>query len=287
MRVAFLGLGQMGFPMAGHLTGHGHDVTVHNRSTAKAALWRAQYGGSIAETAALAVAQADAVCTCLADIEVTREVLLGAGGALARMRPGAILIDHATGTPEFAREIHALAAARGIGFLDAPVTGGVPGATAGTLGIMLGGDSATCSAAMPVLQSYARKISLMGPPGAGHMTKLVNVICGIGMGQAVAEAIAFARRAGLDLERLIEILMAGSSRSYTLEHKGPAMARGSHLPASFTVDLALKNIRQTLEEAARLQAHLPLLAMTEGFYRQIQQRGDGGLDSSSLISLLE
>jgi 3-hydroxyisobutyrate dehydrogenase len=224
---------------------------------------------------------------CLADISVTRGILLGEGRALARIRSGAILIDHATGTPEFARELYAEAAKRGIGFLDAPVTGGVSGAKAGTLGIMAGGDAGICESARPVLQSYAQKISLMGPAGAGHMTKLVNVICGIGMGQAVAEAIAFARRARLDMDQVIEILMAGSSRSYILEQKGPAMASGTHLPANFTVDLAINNIQQTLEEAARLGAKLPLLAMAGTFYTEIQRNGGGGLDSSSLIIQLE
>lgn len=287
MRVTFLGLGQMGFPMAGHLSLHGHDVIVYNRTTAKAALWQKQYGGRIADTAAQAVAEADMVCMCLADISVTREVLLGNGDALAQMRPGVILIDHATGTPEFARELYAEAAKRGIGFLDAPVTGGVPGAKAGTLGIMAGGDSGICKAAEAVLQNYAQKISHMGTAGAGHMTKLVNVICGIGMGQAVAEAIAFARRAGLNIDQLIDILMAGSSRSYILEQKGPAMASDTHLPANFTVDLALNNIRQTLEEAARLGAKLPLLTMAGASYAEIQRNGGGGLDSSSLIRQLE
>jgi 3-hydroxyisobutyrate dehydrogenase-like beta-hydroxyacid dehydrogenase len=286
MRVAFLGLGQMGFPMAGHLMRHGHDVTVYNRTLAKAVLWQEHYGGRIAATAAQAAA-ADMVCMCLADISVTREILLGKGGALTQMRPQTILIDHATGTPDFAREIFAEAAKRGIGFLDAPVTGGVPGASAGTLGIMAGGDAAIIAQATPVLRSYARQISHMGAAGAGHMTKLVNVICGIGMGQAVAEAIAFARRAGLDMDRLIEILIAGSSRSYVLEHKGPAMAAGKHLPAQFTVDLALNNIRQTLAEAVRLQAKLPLLEMAGAFYTEIQRNGGGALDSSSLISQLE
>jgi 3-hydroxyisobutyrate dehydrogenase-like beta-hydroxyacid dehydrogenase len=287
MRIAYLGLGQMGFPMAGHLSRHGHDVTVYNRTTAKAVIWQEQYGGRIAATAAQASAAADIVCMCLADISATREILLGHDRALSQMRPGTILIDHATGTPEFAREIHAEAANRRIGFLDAPVTGGVPGAKAGTLGIMAGGDAAIVAEASPVLRSYAQKISHMGAAGAGHMTKLVNVICGIGMGQAVAEAIAFARRAGLDMDQLIEILMAGSSNSYILGHKGPAMAAGTHLPAQFTVDLAVNNIRQTLAEADRLQAKLPLLEMVGASYAEIQRQGGGALDSSSLISQLE
>jgi len=287
MRVAFLGLGQMGFPMAGHLSRQGHDVTIYNRTMSKSELWRREYGGTIASSASQAVRDADIICLCLASISATREVLLAPGGALAAMRRHALLIDHSTGTPAFAREIHALAAPRGIGFLDAPVTGGVHGAKSGTLGIMVGGDAATCEKAMPVLQSYGGAISLMGASGAGHMTKLVNVICGIGMGQALAEALAFARRAGLDMDRLIDILMAGSCRSYILEHKGPAMVRGQHAPANFTVDLALGNIRQTLEEGALLGARLPLLAMAGDFYTEIQRNGGGGLDTSSLIAMLE
>jgi 3-hydroxyisobutyrate dehydrogenase-like beta-hydroxyacid dehydrogenase len=287
MKAAFIGLGKMGYPIAGHLARSGHDVTVHNRTHETALRWQREYGGQAAATAAEAAAGADMVFTCLADIAMTREILCGAAGVLAPMQVGAILVDHATGTPEFARELAALAQARKIGFLDAPVTGGVPGAVAGTLGIMAGGDAETFARAAPVMQNYAATIRHMGPAGAGHMTKLVNVICGIGMGHALAEGLAFGRRAGLDMERLIEVLMAGSSRSYLLEHKGPAMLSGTHLPASFTVDLAISNISQALAEAAALGAKLPVLSLAGRDFAALQAQGCGGWDTSSVIKLFE
>ncbi len=287
MKAAFIGLGKMGFPIAGHLARNGHDVTVYNRTQETALRWRREYGGQAAATAAEAAAGAELVFTCLADIVFTREILCGAPGVLAQVQEGAILVDHATGTPEFARELTALVQAQKIGLLDAPVTGGVPGAVAGTLGIMVGGDAKTFARAAPVMQSYAATIRHMGPAGAGHMTKLVNVICGIGMGHALAEGLAFGRRAGLDMERLIEVLMAGSSRSYLLEQKGPAMLSGAHLPASFTVDLAINNIRQALSEAETLGAKLPVLSLASRDFAALQAQGGGGWDTSSVIKLFE
>jgi 3-hydroxyisobutyrate dehydrogenase-like beta-hydroxyacid dehydrogenase len=287
MKAAFIGLGKMGFPIAGHLARHGHEVVVFNRTQETAARWQRDHGGHAANKATEAAAGAEIVFTCLADIAFTRDIICGASGVLAHMQAGAILVDHATGTPEFARELSAQAQARNIGFLDAPVTGGVPGATAGNLGIMAGGDGDIFARAMPVMQCYAATIRHMGPAGAGHMTKLVNVICGIGIGHALAEGLAFARRAGLDMDRLIEVLMAGSSRSYLLEHKGPAMIAGTHLPANFTVDLALGNIRQTLAEAEALGAKLPILTMAGRDYEGLQANGGGALDTSSVIKIFE
>jgi 3-hydroxyisobutyrate dehydrogenase-like beta-hydroxyacid dehydrogenase len=287
MRVAFIGLGWMGFPIAGHLASAGHAVTVHNRSPEKAAAWLAEYRGTATQTVSEAVEDAEIVFTCLTDGAATHAALLGPDGALGRMRNGAILIDHASATPAFARELGAAADLQGVGFLDAPVTGGVPGAIAGTLGIMVGGNPGIFAAAAPVMQDYAGKIALMGPVGSGHLTKLVNVVCGVGMSQALAEGLAFGKRAGLDMDRLIDVLMAGSTRSYLLEKKGPAMAAGAHSPASFTVDLVLKDIAQALGEARRLEAKLPVLALVERFYSEIKVRGGGSWDTSSLISLLE
>jgi len=287
MKAAFIGLGKMGFPIAGHLARNGHDVTVYNRTHKTALRWQREYGGRAAATAAEAVAGAEMVFTCLADIAFTRDVFCGGAGVLAYMQKGAILVDHATGTPEFARDLMAQAQGRNIGFLDAPVTGGVPGAVAGHLGIMAGGDAGIFARAVPVMQSYAATIRHMGPAGAGHMTKLVNVICGIGMGHALAEGLAFGRRAGLDMERLIKVLMAGSSRSYLLEQKGPAMLSGTHLPASFTVDLAINNIRQALSEAEALGAKLPVLSLASRDFAALQAQGGGGWDTSSVIILFE
>jgi 3-hydroxyisobutyrate dehydrogenase len=287
MKAAFIGLGKMGFPIAGHLARQGHEVTVYNRTHETATRWKREYGGHTASTPAGAAADAEIVFTCLADIATTREILLGAQGVLAQMRDDAILVDHATATPGFARELAARGQARGISFLDAPVTGGVPGAAAGTLGIMAGGDAGVFARAAPVMQSYAATIRHMGPAGAGHMTKLVNVICGVGMGHALAEGLAFARRAGLDMDSLIEVLMAGSSRSYVLEHKGPLMVSGTHLPASFTIDLAINNIQQTLAEAEALGAKLPIITLASTDYASLQTQGGGAWDTSSVIKLFE
>jgi 3-hydroxyisobutyrate dehydrogenase-like beta-hydroxyacid dehydrogenase len=287
MKTAFIGLGKMGFWMAGHLARHGHDVTVWNRTQETTRRWQGAHNGRAAASPADAATGADIVFTCLADLTITRDIFSGEAGVLAQMRNGAILVDHATATPGFARELAALARARGIGFLDAPVTGGVPGATAGTLGIMAGGDAGVFARAAPVMQSYAATIRHLGPSGSGHMAKLVNVICGIGMGHALAEGLAFAKRAGLDMDQLIEVLMAGSSRSYLLDHKGPAMVTGTHLPASFTVDLAINNIRQTLAEAEALGAKLPILNLASGGYAALQAQGGGGWDTSSVIKLFE
>ncbi len=284
MKAAFIGLGKMGFPMAGHLARAGHEVTVYNRTRETALRWLGDHGGRAADSAAEAVAGAGIVFTCLADIAVTREMF---AGVLAHLANGAILVDHATGTPGFARELAGQARARGAGFLDAPVTGGVPGAAEGSLGIMAGGDAGVFAQAAPVMASYAGTIRHMGPVGAGHMTKLVNVICGVGMGHALAEGLAFAKRAGLDMDRLMEVLMAGSSRGYLLEHKGPAMVAGLHLPASFTIDLASRNIDQALAEAAALGARLPVLSLAEAGYAELRARGGGAWDTSSVISLFE
>jgi 3-hydroxyisobutyrate dehydrogenase-like beta-hydroxyacid dehydrogenase len=287
VKIAFIGLGKMGFPIAGHLVRSGHDVVAYNRSPAKLAAWLAAYSGDGAVTPVAAVADAELVFFCVTDAAAARAVLLGNDGALSRMRRGAVLIDHSSATPESARELSAVAAERGVHFLDAPVTGGTVGAIAGTLGVMVGGDPATFARVEPAMRCYARTISLMGPVGSGHLAKLVNVVCAVGMSQALAEGLAFAKRAGLDMDGLIAVLMAGSTRSYLLEHKGPAMVAGTHLPAGFTVDLVRKDIGQALGEAARLEAKLPLLAMVDGFYADIQARGGGGWDTSSLIALLE
>jgi 3-hydroxyisobutyrate dehydrogenase-like beta-hydroxyacid dehydrogenase len=287
MKTAFIGLGKMGFWMAGHLARHGHEVTVWNRTYETALRWQREHNGRAATSPAGAAAGADIVFTCLADLTITREILCAEAGVLAQMRDGAILVDHATATPAFARELAAHAQARGIGFLDAPVTGGVPGASAGTLGIMAGGDAGVFARAAPVMQCYAATIRHLGPSGSGHIAKLVNVICGIGMGHALAEGLAFGKRAGLDMDQLIEVLMAGSSRSYLLEHKGPAMVSGTHLPASFTVDLAINNIRQALAEAKALGAKLPILGLASGGYAALKAQGGGDWDTSSVIKLFE
>jgi 3-hydroxyisobutyrate dehydrogenase-like beta-hydroxyacid dehydrogenase len=287
VKVAFIGLGRMGFPIAGHLARAGHDVVVYNRSPVRLAAWLAEHPGAPAATPAEAAAEAELVFVCVTDANAGRAVLMGDDGAFSGMRPGAVLIDHSSATPDFARELSATAAERGLRFLDAPVTGGTQGAAAGALGVMVGGDAATFALALPAMRAYGRTVSLMGPVGSGHLAKLVNVVCAVGMTQALAEGLAFAKRAGLDMDRLLDVLMAGSTRSYLLEHKGPAMVAAAHSPALFTVDLVRKDIGQAVSEAARVEARIPVLAMVDRFYADIQARGGGAWDTSSLITLLE
>jgi 3-hydroxyisobutyrate dehydrogenase len=286
MKVAFIGLGVMGFPIAGHLARAGHEVTVYNRTAAKARRWTAEHPGREAATPADAAAGARMVFTCVTDDHALRQVVEGADGALWAMAEAAILVDHSSASPAIAREFAGLAAARGLRFLDAPVTGGEPGAVKGELGVMVGGDAAAFEAAAPVMGCYARRVRLMGPAGSGHLSKLVNVICAAGMGEAIAEGIGFARSAGLDLPSLVEVLSQGSSGSWVLTHKAPSMISGNYrLGGSFPVDLIVKDLRTALREAAFYGLDLPLLKLLEQRYLAIRERGGGGWDSASLIDL--
>jgi 3-hydroxyisobutyrate dehydrogenase len=286
MKVAFIGLGVMGFPIAGHLASAGHEVTVYNRTGAKAARWLALHKGRQAATPAKAAAGADLVFTCVTDDAALRSIVSGPDPILAAMHDGALLIDHSSASPALAREFATLAAERGLGFIDAPVTGGEAGAVSGTLGIMVGGELAAFEAASPVMQAYARRITHMGPAGSGHLSKLVNVICAAGMGQAIAEGIGFAKRAGLEMTSLTEVLSQGSTRSWVLEHKAPAMIAGTYRHGSFSVDLILKDIGTALAEAEFYGLDLPLLELLQRRYRTIQRRGDGHWDSASLVDLV-
>ncbi|MBK7794621.1 MAG: NAD(P)-dependent oxidoreductase [Betaproteobacteria bacterium] len=283
--LAFLGLGVMGFPMAGHLATAGHRVTVFNRSPAKAAQWVARFGGRSAPTPAAAAAGADVVLMCVGNDDDVRAVATGPEGALAGMRRGAILVDHTTASATVAREVHAAAAARGIGFLDAPVSGGQAGAENGKLTIMVGGDAATFAAAEATLGHYARAVTLLGGPGAGQLTKMVNQICIAGLLQALAEGIDFASRAGLDVERVLDVIGKGAAQSWQMDNRGRTMIAGK-FDFGFAVDWMRKDLAICLAEARANGAQLPVTALVDQFYARIQAQGGGRWDTSSLLRAL-
>ena len=284
-KLAFLGLGVMGYPMAGHLARAGHEVTVYNRSAAKADAWRNEYRGRTARTPADAARGADIVLMCVGNDDDVRAVANGSDGALAGMGRGTILVDHTTASAGVAREVHAVAAAKGIEFLDAPVSGGQAGAQNGKLTIMVGGDAGTFARAEPVLMHYARAVTLMGPSGAGQLTKMVNQITIAGLVQALAEGIDFARRAGLDPERVLDVISKGAAQSWQMENRGKTMV-ADKFDFGFAVDWMRKDLSICLEEARKNGATLPVTAIVDQFYGKVQQRGGGRWDTSSLIRLL-
>jgi len=284
-RLAFLGLGVMGFPMAGHLARTGHTITVYNRTPAKATRWMEKHGGKSAATPAAAVADAEIVLMCVGNDDDVRTVALGEGGALAAMKTGATLIDHTTASASVARELYAAAKAREVRFLDAPVSGGQAGAENGKLTIMVGGDPDVFSAAEPVLSSYARAVTLMGPTGAGQLTKMVNQISVASVIQGLAEGINFAARAGLDVERVLDVIAKGAAQSWQMENRGKTMA-ADQFDFGFAVDWMRKDLAICFAEARRNGAALPMTAVIDQFYSRIQARGGGRWDTSSLIRLL-
>ena len=285
MKLAFLGLGVMGYPMAGHLARAGHDVTVYNRSPAKAQQWVAAYGGTSAATPAAAARGAQLVMMCVGNDDDVRTVAAGADGALSGMAAGAILVDHTTASAEVAREMQAAAQKAGLHFLDAPVSGGQAGAENGKLTIMVGGDAAVFARAEPVLATYARAVTLMGPTGAGQLTKMVNQICIAGLVEGLSEGIHFAMRAGLDAERVIDVISKGAAQSWQMENRGKTMIAGK-FDFGFAVDWMRKDLSICLAEARRNGAVLPVTAVVDQFYAQLQARGGGRADTSSLIRLL-
>ena len=284
-KLAFLGLGVMGYPMAGHLARAGHEVTVYNRSPAKAEAWRNEYRGRTARTPAEAAKGAEIVLMCVGNDDDVRAVAAGDDGALAGMGRDGILVDHTTASALVAREVHAAAAAKGIGFLDAPVSGGQAGAQNGKLTVMVGGDAETYARAEPVLSHYARAVTLMGGPGAGQLTKMVNQICIAGLVQALAEGIDFATRAGLDPERVLDVISKGAAQSWQMENRGKTMVAGK-FDFGFAVDWMRKDLAICLDEARKNGATLPVTATVDQFYGKVQQRGGGRWDTSSLIRLL-
>jgi 3-hydroxyisobutyrate dehydrogenase len=284
-KVAFVGLGVMGFPMAGHLAKAGHEVTVYNRTRAKAERWVAQHGGRLADTPAAAAAGAELVFSCVGDDPDLREVTLGPGGAFESAAKGAIHVDHTTASAGLARELAAAAAQRGVAFLDAPVSGGQSGAENGVLTVMVGGDPQAFARAQPVISHFARAVTLMGPSGAGQLTKMVNQICVVGVVEGLAEAIDFGLRAGLDMKRALDVISKGAATSWQMENRGKTMI-DDQFDFGFATDWMRKDLRICLAEAARNGAALPCTRLIEGFYGEIQQMGGGRWDSSSLIRRL-
>jgi 3-hydroxyisobutyrate dehydrogenase-like beta-hydroxyacid dehydrogenase len=287
-KVAFIGLGVMGYPMAGHLRQRGgHDITVYNRTTARAQKWTAEHGGTSAPTPKAAAAGADFVFTCVGNDDDLRSVVLGEAGALAGMKAGAILIDNTTASANVAREIAAAAAAaRGAGFLDAPVSGGQAGAENGQLTVMVGGDEATFARARPVIDTYAKMVGLMGPVGAGQLTKMVNQICIAGVVEGLSEGIHFAKRAGLDVEKVIGVIAKGAAQSWQMENRYKTMDAGK-FDFGFAVDWMRKDLGIALAEARDNGARLPVAALVDQFYADVQQLGGRRWDTSSLIARFE
>ena len=285
-RVAFIGLGVMGFPMAGHLQRAGLQVAVFNRTAARARDWEREFGGRVAASPAAAAAGAELVLSCVGRDADVREIALGPDGALAAMVPGALLVDHTTASAELARELDARCRERGLGFLDAPVSGGEQGALNGRLTVMCGGDAEVFARAEPVLAHYARAVRLLGPAGSGQLCKMVNQICIAGVVQGLAEGIHFALRAGLDAEAVIEVISQGAAQSWQMENRHATMIRGEY-HHGFAVDWMRKDLEILLSEARHNGARLPLAALVDQVYADIQAAGGGRWDTSSLLARLE
>jgi 3-hydroxyisobutyrate dehydrogenase-like beta-hydroxyacid dehydrogenase len=284
-KLAFLGLGVMGFPMAGHLARAGHSVVVYNRTPAKAAQWVEKYGGSAAPTPAAAAADAVLVMMCVGNDDDVRAVALGPKGAVAAMRAGSVLVDHTTASATVAREVHTAAKARGVGFLDAPVSGGQAGAENGKLTIMVGGEADVFARAEGVLAHYARAVTLMGGSGSGQLTKMVNQICIAGLVQALSEGINFAQKAGLDAERVLDVIGKGAAQSWQMDNRGKTMV-ADKFDFGFAVDWMRKDLAICSAEARSNGAALPVTALVDQFYARIQAQAGGRWDTSSLIRLL-
>jgi 3-hydroxyisobutyrate dehydrogenase-like beta-hydroxyacid dehydrogenase len=285
-KVAFLGLGVMGYPMAGYIAKAGHDVTVYNRTKAKSEKWAAEFGGSAADTPAKAAKDCDFVFSCVGNDDDLRAVTMAEGGAFASMKKGSIYIDNTTASANVARELDALAKKSGFGFLDAPVSGGQAGAENGVLTVMVGGDEDTFKKAEPVIDCYARMIGLMGPAGSGQLAKMVNQICIAGLVQGLSEGIHFAQNAGLDVEKLIGVLSKGAAGSWQMENRHKTMNEG-HYTHGFAVDWMRKDLGICLEEANNNGSTLPVTALVDQFYHDVQKMGGNRWDTSSLLARLK
>jgi 3-hydroxyisobutyrate dehydrogenase-like beta-hydroxyacid dehydrogenase len=283
--VAFLGLGVMGAPMAGHLAAAGHRVTVYNRTAAKAAEWAAKHGGKSAPTPAAAAQGAEFVFACVGNDDDLRSITLGAGGAFAGMRSGAIFVDHTTASAAVARELAEAAAAKSLRFIDAPVSGGNLGAINGALTVLCGGDAAAFDAARPLAMAFAKAMTLLGPSGSGQLAKMVNQIAIAGLVQGLSEAIAFGERSGLDMKAVLEVIGKGAAQSWQMDNRGPTMIQGK-FDFGFAVDWMRKDLGIALEEARRNGARLPVTALVDQFYADLQAAGGKRDDTSSLIKRL-
>ena len=287
-RVAFIGLGTMGAPMAAHLQRAGHDVTVYNRTITKAEAWVAEHGGRLAATplqAVNAASGADIVFTCVGNDDDLREVCAGAQGVLGGLKPGAIIVDHTTTSAEVARELAALSAKQGVAFIDAPVSGGNLGALNGVLTVMCGGDPQAFEQVKPVIAAFARAVTHLGASGSGQLAKMVNQVCVGGLLQGLAEALAFGEKAGLDMPRVLEVISQGAASSWQMVNRGPTMVR-DEFDFGFAVDWMRKDLGLVLDEARRLGARVPATALIDQFYADVQAMGGGRQDTSSLIRRL-
>jgi len=284
-KTAFLGLGVMGHPMAGHLARAGHDVCVFNRTAGKAQAWIREYGGRSAPTPREAAAGADFVFCCVGNDDDLRSVVLGEQGALAGMKKGAIFIDHTTASATVARELGAAAGASGLSFVDAPVSGGQAGAVDGMLTVMCGGDQGSFDAMKPLAMAFARAVTRVGPSGAGQLAKMVNQVCIAGLVQGLSEGIAFGQRAGLDMKLVLEVIGKGAAQSWQMDNRGTTMI-DDRFDFGFAVDWMRKDLGLVLDEARRNGAHLPVTALVDQFYGDVQAMGGRRWDTSSLIKRL-
>ena len=285
-KLAFIGLGVMGFSMAGHLaTRGGHELTVYNRTQSKADAWVAKFGGKAAPTPAEAARGASIVFSCVGDDPDLREITLGKNGAFAAMTRGAIFVDHTTASADIARELASLASKGGFEFLDAPVSGGQAGAESGALTVMVGGESTAFETAKPVMARFAKAVTLMGPSGSGQLTKMVNQICIAGLVQALSEGIHFGQKAGLDVNLVLDVISKGAAQSWQMENRGKTMVEDK-FDFGFAVDWMRKDLRICADQAARSGARLPVTKIVAGFYDEISRAGGGRWDTSSLIRRL-
>lgn len=285
-KVAFLGLGVMGFPMARHLAAKGHDVTVYNRTTAKAETWVKAHGGRLAATPRAAAEGQDIVFACVGNDDDLRAVTIGPDGAFQAMSKGAIFVDHTTASAEVARELYTKANGLGLGFIDAPVSGGQGGAENGVLTVMCGGDADIYARVEPVIMSFARMCKLLGPSGSGQLTKMVNQICIAGLVQGLAEGVGFARKAGLDIAAVIETISKGAAQSWQMENRYKTMIEQRY-DFGFAADWMRKDLGICIAESRRNGAHLPVTALVDQFYGEVQAMGGGRWDTSSLLARLE
>lgn len=284
-KVAFLGLGVMGYPMAGHLAAAGHEVTVFNRTAAKAESWVAQHGGASAATPAEAAREAEFIFACVGEDDDVRQMTIGENGAFSSMQKEAVFIDNTTASADVAREIYATATAAGLHFIDAPVSGGQAGAENGKLTVMCGGDEAAYARAEPLMACYGARVTLMGASGAGQLTKMVNQICIAGLVQGLSEALNFGQKADLDMDKVLGVISGGAAQSWQMENRGTTMVR-DEFDFGFAVDWMIKDLKICLAEAANNGAELPVTATVAQFYKALSNKGFGRNDTSSLIRLL-
>lgn len=286
MRVAFVGLGVMGYPMAGFLAGAGYEVTVYNRTRTKAETWQKNHGGAIANTPAAAAVVAEIVFCCVGDDPDVRVVILGDEGVLEGISDGAVVVDHTTASAKVAREVYQAAKEKNVGFLDAPLSGGEAGAQSGQLSIMVGGDADVYERVLPVMQCYAKACTHIGPAGSGQLAKMANQICIAGVVQGLSEALHFVKRAGLDPAAVIDAISKGAAQSWQMENRWETMVN-NHFDFGFAVEWMRKDLRIALEEAGANGATLEMTRLVDGFYEEVQELGGNRWDTSSLIARLE